>query len=97
MDTNTALLALITGFFLPFVTGLLTRAAWKEWVKFLVVIVIAVVVGTVELYITGNLNGITVQSAYSYLGAVYVASGVVFWVLIDSTGLRGWLESHGVK
>ena len=97
MDTNTALLALITGFLLPFITGLLTRAAWKEWVKFLVVIVTAAVVGTVELYITGKLEGLTVETAYSYLGAVYVASGVVFWLLVDSTGLRVWLEAHGLK
>ncbi|MDA8218594.1 MAG: hypothetical protein M0Z94_13350 [Dehalococcoidales bacterium] len=94
---NTAIMALITGALLPLVTGYLTRAKWAEWLKFIVVIIVAAVVGAVELQLAGKLEGITWATAYSYLGAVYVASAAMFWLLIDQTGLRAWLEAHGVK
>src|SRR5664279_1572196 len=97
MEPNMALLALITGALLPFITTFITKAAWSNAIKFGVVIVAAVVIGTMELYLRGDLAGITVETAYSYLGSIYVASGLVFWLLIDRTDLRGYLEARGLK
>src|SRR5665811_2051532 len=88
MTADAALLALITGAVLPFLTTFITKAAWSNAIKFGVVIVAAVVIGTVELYLKGDLAGITVETAYSYLGSIYVASGLVFWLLIDRTNLK---------
>lgn len=97
MDSNIAIMALITGALLPFVTGFLTKAAWPEWGKFIAVVILAAAIGAVELQLTGQLDGITWANAYGYLGAIYVASGAVFWTLISQTGLKGWLDAHGVK
>jgi len=97
MESDAAILALITGAVLPFLTTFITKATWSNAIKFVVVIVTAVVIGTVELYLKGDLAGITVETAYSYLGSIYIASGVVFWLLIDRTNLGVWLETRGLK
>lgn len=98
MDTNTLILAAITGLFLPLVTGLLTRSSWADWLKFIVVIVVAAIVGGIELAIKGELNDLTWQTAYSHIGVIYVASGASFWILVSNIpGLKAWLYSHLVS
>jgi len=92
MDSNMAIMAIITGFLLPLLTGALTKASWASWLKFVIVIIVACVVGAIELQVAGKLDGITWDTAYSYLGSLYVASGVTFWLLVNTTGLRTWLE-----
>lgn len=97
VETTNIILALVTGAVLPFVTTYLTRAAWPDYAKFVVVIVIAGIVGFVQLWATGGLPELVWENALAILGTTYLASAVIFWGLIDTTGLRGWLEAHGLK
>ena len=85
------------GFCLPFVTTYLTAAKWPEWGKFLACVAAAGAVGFVQLWAAGSLPGLTWDNALSVIGTTYIASGVVFWGLINTTGLKAWLEAHGVK
>lgn len=97
MTTNLAIMALITGFFLPFLTGVLTKSSWAQWKKFVIVIVSAVIVGAFELWGIGEFADLTWVTAYAHLGSIYVASGASFWLLINTTGLKNWLYSVGFK
>ena len=97
MELESMVLALITGGVLPFITTYLSKALWPEVVKFVVVVVIAGVVGFIQTWASGNLPGLTMENAVAILGVTYVASSGVFWLLVDNTRLRAWLESHGVK
>jgi hypothetical protein len=98
MDTNALIIAALTGLFLPLVTGLLSKNAWPEYVKFIVVIVCAAIAGGVTLAIQGEFADLTWETAYQHIGVIYVASGASFWILVNNIpGLREWLYSHLVK
>jgi len=97
VSSQTLILSLILGIVLPFVTTYLTSATWPQWVRFLCCIVAAGVVGFLQLWATERLPGLTWTHALDVLTLTYTASAATFWVLIDSTGLRLWLEQHGWK
>ena len=95
METNALILATIAGVFLPLVTGLLAKCSWAQWIKFLIVIICALVAGVGTLAVQGGLDGLTWQTLYSQLGSIYVASAVSFWwILPRIPGLKDWLYSH---
>jgi hypothetical protein len=98
MDTNALIIAALTGLFLPLVTGLLSKQAWAEWIKFAIVIVCAAIAGAITLGIQGEFADLTWQTLYQHIGVIYVASGASFWILVNNiSGLREWLYAHLVK
>jgi hypothetical protein len=91
------LIAVIVGVFLPFLTGYLTNCRWKDWLKFLVVIITVAVVGFIQIAAEGKLPELTWANAASILGMTYIASVVVFWGIVrNSPWLQTWLNSHGI-
>jgi uncharacterized membrane protein YqaE (UPF0057 family) len=89
-------IAIVIGFFLPFVTTFLTGATWPNWLRFICVIVAAGVVGAVEAWAAGSITHLGLKDVWAILGAIYIPSATVFWGLIKTTGLAEWLASHGV-
>lgn len=93
---TTSIIAVCTGLVFPFITPLLYKAVWPEWVKLLIIWALAAVVGALELFILGEFEDLTTETIVEHLAVIYGTSAPVFWILIDRTGLKPWLEAHGV-
>jgi hypothetical protein len=67
--------AAIVGFFLPALVSIVNRAEWKPWVKAVVALASAVLVGTVTALLSNSFDGTTwLQS----IGIVFAASQVAY-------------------
>ena len=82
---------LLVAMAVPFVTGLLVRKGYAKWLKALIALVLAAVVGVVTTYVTGNWSG----DVWVIVLACYGAAQTTFWLVVDRVpGLKDWLLSH---
>jgi hypothetical protein len=91
--TQSQALAGLLVILIPFIAGLLTRATWPSWVRFSVVVVLSLAVGTGTLFYAGLLT----FTAGNYLVvtlAIIGASQTIYTYLIRTTGLGPWIDSH---
>jgi hypothetical protein len=97
-NIGTAVMVLITGFLMPFVTGYFSRSTWADWLKFVFVGLFAAVVGSLQLFFAGSFEGLTWADWGGYVGMIYAASAVFFWLLVNNIpSLKSWLANHGWK
>lgn len=85
----------IVGLVLPVIIGLLIKYSWPQWVKALVALVVAAVVGVGGLAIQGELAWTGDLMAFATL--VFTASQVTFWAIVKQIpALEAWLDGHGI-
>ena len=96
VTTFNLILAVLTGAVMPFVTPLLYKCQWPEWAKLVVVLLLAALVGFVQVAATGKLPELTLENGLQIVTLTYATSAVIFWPLVDGTGLRKYLEAHGI-
>ena len=77
--TDTAMLAVIVGFFSPLVLNFLVSVAWRQWVKALVAFIFSAIVGTITALLTGSYEGLGVPSTILLTLVVAITSYENFW------------------
>lgn len=89
---------LVIGLFLPFVLGLLMKHSWANWLKFLIVLVISAIAGTISLLVAGDLREYALADWALLLAAIVAASQVTFhWFIDRIPGLKEWLYSQFIR
>jgi glucan phosphoethanolaminetransferase (alkaline phosphatase superfamily) len=89
MSTSVAWAYLVT-LAVPFLTGLLTKASLKSYLKFIIAAVLSLVVGFGTLYATGGIDWSNWE-IIPFLASLIGASEVYFRAFIDATGLKSKL------
>lgn len=77
--TDTAMLAIIVGFFSPLVLNFLVSVAWRQWVKALVAFIFSAIVGTITALLTGSYEGLGVPSTVLLTLVVAITAYENFW------------------
>lgn len=83
--------ALLLAIVVPFVAGLLTRASWPSWLRFVVVLVLSGLVGAGTLYYTGALS-FTADNYLITVAAIVGVSQTTYAILIKATGLKPTID-----
>lgn len=83
----------IAAIIIPIVIGLLTKASWPGWAKFVCALALSIVVGAVTIWQT---TGEWVWSPVFVL-SILGAAEAFYNVLIKPTGIGDWLASKWVK
>jgi hypothetical protein len=85
--------AYIAALFVPVIVGLLVKAQWPSWGKFIVTIVLSIIIGAVTIWQTNGSWEWSVAFILSLLGT----SELVYRVILKQIpGLTEWLASHGI-
>ena len=84
--------AMLVGIAVPLATGLLVKASWAAWLKFLVCIIFSAAVGFGTIWVSGSLV-LSWTTALVTIGAVVGAATASFRYIVDKVpGLKEWLE-----
>lgn len=81
--------AAVVGFFVPALIAVINRSEWKSWVKAIVSIGTAVLVGTVTALLSGSFTGATWIQA---IGIVFAASQVAYHTWWKNSGISSKIE-----
>jgi len=92
------LILVLVGALTTFVTGLLVREAWPNWIKGVVALGLAAVAGLITVWVNGELPVMSWENLLPLIGLVYMAGRVTFLLVIEQVpGLKEWLLGHGLK
>ncbi len=81
--------AAIVGFFMPALVALVNRAEWNSWLKALVALASAVLVGTVVALLGGGLTG---ENWIQSVGIVFAASQVAYHTWWKGSNISSFIE-----
>jgi hypothetical protein len=87
MTTNTW--SAVVGFLLPALVAFINRSEWKSWVKAVVALLSAVLVGTVTALLAGSFTG---SSWLQAIGVVFAASQLAYHTWWKNSDITGWIE-----
>lgn len=95
--TNAQAYAMLVGIALPFIVGLLSKATWAHWVKFLILVFLSFLTGTGFIYWENGLDFSSGQWLLTIAAVVAAAQSTYAFGIKNIPGLKEWLADHLVK